>query len=413
MLALYRTAATLAERVPLPPRIRASAAVRRASTMRWKAWGTTRPSGPLVWLHGASVGECLLFEPILNRLRADRPDLRSMLTYTSPSAARWSAWPVDHADFLPPDTRDAIGTVFDAVRPALIVISRGDLWPEFLHQAARRNVPVAIIGATLRAESARLRFPARVLYRRALQDVRYVGVVSEGDGARWRALGASGRIEVTGDPGHDRVLERTPDLTRLGGLMRWRSGRRVVIAASLEEEDVALIAEALERVLQTDQAFAAIVVPHDPRSRTGPSIAARLAAAGIGAQSWGPGHPDPQRRVVQVETPGLLADLYALGDAAYVGGGLTKPRAHSLTEPAAYATPIAVGQGARTAEAVSAFLDGGGAVAVHDAEGLTRCWLAWLRHDGVSARAGLRARGALTPGAARRTAQALKRLLEP
>src|SRR4051812_5239593 len=47
-----------------------------------------RPPGPLVWLHGASVGESLSHLPLIERLRRERPDAHVLVTSgTATSAA--------------------------------------------------------------------------------------------------------------------------------------------------------------------------------------------------------------------------------------------------------------------------------------------------------------------------------------
>ena len=40
---------------------------------------------------------------------------------------------------------------------------------------------------------------------------------------------------------------------------------------------------------------------------------------------------------------GVLADLYALADIAYVGGGFSSGRLHATIEPAAFGVPVIVG----------------------------------------------------------------------
>jgi len=47
--------------------------------------------------------------------------------------------------------------------------------------------------------------------------------------------------------------------------------------------------------------------------------------------------------VVVVDRYGVLGDLYALADIAYVGGGFRSAGLHSLLEPAAFGAPVIIG----------------------------------------------------------------------
>lgn len=403
---LYRAATTLARHAPLPPTARASVRGRRSAAARWERWAAGPGHPTTVWYHGASVGECLALEPIIARVRAHQRGLRTCLTYVSPSAAAWREWPVNHADYLPMDRPDDIRRTLDAVAPVLIAVSRADIWPELMAQAAARGVPLALVGATIGAGSARLRWPARALYRDALAGVRFAGAVTPEDATRLARLGVPPKtITVTGDPAHDRVLERAPDLGAIAGLFRWRAGRHVAVIGSLEPDDVEPVHRALEIMLRENRRFAALLVPHDPE-RLAASACAELDVA-----TWRPGDPVPAARVVWVAARGLLADLYVLADVAYVGGAMRRPTPHALLEPAAFGVPVAVGAAAAQDARAHRMIDAGGAVPVRSGEMLADRWARWMDDPRDRSTAGLRARSALQTGASALTARALEKLL--
>lgn len=370
-----------------------SLAGRRAATDRWLAWAATRPrSARTIWYHAASVGEALGLEPVIRRIKAARPDLTGILTFTSPSLARWpNPLPAARADFAPAETPGDMARVFTALDPALLVFSRSDLWPEMLIAANRRGVPVAVAGGVVRAKSRRLHWPVRSLLAPLYHPLRFVGALSEGDASRWRRLGVPTEVVmVTGDPRHDQILERPTNLTELRPLAAWAgTGGPILVAGSVEPEDLEPLLDAFRIVRNARPDARLVVVPHDPSAGDAEAIR-------VGVESpahWVPGAPAPDRNasVVIVRAVGLLSDLYALASVAYVGGGLGPRGQHATIEPAAYAIPVLRTSGSSPA--------------------LAQQWLHWVNDPPAARRAGLAARRALTPGASRITANRLLELL--
>src|SRR5687768_8119161 len=47
-----------------------------------------RPQGPLVWLHGVSVGESVSLLPLIDRIREERPDIAILITSGTVTSAK-------------------------------------------------------------------------------------------------------------------------------------------------------------------------------------------------------------------------------------------------------------------------------------------------------------------------------------
>src|SRR5262249_26232472 len=162
---------------------------------------------------------------------------------TSPSVTAWRRiLSVGAANFLPPEAPRPMGAMFDAIRPDLLVFSRSDLWPEMLIAAVERSVPLAVIGATVRPGSARLRWPARTFLSRLYAHLDFVGAVTPEDARRWTDLGApASAVMVTGDPRHDQVIERITDLPAIRPFLAWAAAGATLVAGSVEAEDEAVL----------------------------------------------------------------------------------------------------------------------------------------------------------------------------
>jgi len=418
-LRLYRGASRVAAGLPLRHgRLAESLAGRRGAADRWRAWAGEHPAaGPRIWVHAASVGEARALRPVLARLRRARADgLEIVHTFTSPSVTRWPGLlPAARSDYLPLDTPADVGAALDGLAPDCLVLGRGDIWPELLVQAARRQIPVAVVGATTRARRLRRARPVRSLYARALASVSWIGAVTPQDAERWRRTGARPEIvEITGDPRHDAVLEQLTDLRAIHSLLPWGAGADVLVAGSVEPADEAPLLAAATSVLRTVPDARMLVVPHDADAAAEHRLMARAARAGLEAAAWSAGEAPPTARCVVVRGTGLLYHLYALGTLAYVGGGFSRGKLHAVIEPAAYGQPIITGPhvtGTADAEALAA----GGALVPARRHGaaasIATAWLRWLREIPSRTAAGLAARRSLHEGAATRSAEALGALL--
>jgi 3-deoxy-D-manno-octulosonic-acid transferase len=394
-----------------------SLAGRRGAAERWIAWAARhRTTAPLIWIHAASVGEALTAQPVVARLRSLLRDVQVIHSYTSPSVEQWPApFEAEAANYAPLDEPVPVAQVLEALSPSLLVFSRGDLWPELVLTAQAQDVPVAVLGAGVRPQSRRRHPLLRPLYAAIHEPVSWLGAVSEADAARWTELGvARDAVEVTGDPRHDQVLERVSHVQTLGSLLPWTEGAPTLVAGSAEPADVPPLLEATQAVLAEHPSAKLLLVPHAPHESLVRRLRARCGRTGLDVTAWPETDPEGQTSVVVVTARGLLHDLYALGDAAYVGGGFRTGRLHAVIEPAAYGLPVLVGPAWQGASDVVSLVASGGVVPLPSRDApraLAQVWLRWLANEEERRRAGLAARGALHEGAAVKTVCALLRLL--
>ncbi|MBU3741785.1 MAG: hypothetical protein FGM24_05805 [Candidatus Kapabacteria bacterium] len=318
---------------------------------------------PCIWAHAASMGELEQLVPILERLRSALPSVRIVVTCTSPSglehAQRLSTL-IDDAAYLPVDTRANASMWMQRVAPDLVLIDRYDLWRNHVLAADKLGIPICVVNAT--APSRASGFTASWLadtYRRC----RWITAVTDDDAntlAAW--LGTD--VPVLPDTRADRVLDRIRATGSLLAAYRRTEGPTIVLGSSWREDESVVL-----RAMQT-AGFKGrcIIVPHEPTEDALRSVEERVACT-----RWSMATPDTSGHLL-VDSVGQLLGLYALADAAWVGGGFGVG-VHSLAEPAAYGIPLACGPNIGSARDAAPLIK---------AEALTLCrtsdeTAAWLR----------------------------------
>jgi 3-deoxy-D-manno-octulosonic-acid transferase len=388
------------------------------------------PARPLVWLHAASVGEGRQAEAVLRLLRAARPGWQVVYTHSSPSAERLAtALPADFAGYVPFDTARETGRALDAARPSLLCFAATDVWPELVHQAARRGVRTALISANLAAASSRLGAAARALLGPAYAELDRVGAIDAADAERLVALGARPEsVVITGDTRHDAARARAAALDRraphLAALTRAGGDGPIVVAGSTWPSDDARLLAALGALRRAGVAFRLVAAPHEPTPAHRRALAGGVAAAFGGAAEVTllsaledrarEGAPAPRWDVCVVDRVGVLAELYAAAAVAYVGGGFHRHGLHSVIEPAALGVPVLFGPRWRMSRDARLLLTAGGGASAADAPGLEAALRTWLTDETARATAGAAARAVVErgQGAAERSVGLLLDLLE-
>ena len=416
----YHLTTRLALKLPLPRgKLADSLRGRSRATERWLQWASTqRTNAPLLWVHGASVGEGLTAQPVVARVKSAIPGLQTVHTFSSPSAESWpQGFGTDRSDYVPPDEARHVARVLTALNPSLLVFSRGDLWPELVTQAQAANVPVAVIGGTVKPSSRRLSWPVRSLLGTMHRGLCWVGAASEADADRWVRLGVpSEAVTVTGDPRHDQIVERVSRLGAIQPLVAWARNREVLVAGSVDLVDGRVLLEAFTKVSRSHHPAGLILVPHDPSPRNLAGQVKLAAEYGIRLAVWDGGEINVETPCVLAATLGVLADVYLVAQLAYVGGGFHPGRLHAAAEPAAFAIPVIIGPKHRSSMDAQLLLQGRGAVSLPARTSSETCatiWGNWLSRPEIRIQTGLDARRALRQGAALATASALVRIAWP
>lgn len=367
-------------------------------------------------MHAPSVGEGLQARPVLQLLRAERPDIQTAYTHFSPSAATFAAsLGADFHDFLPFDTAGDAAAALDALKPNALVFSKLDVWPTLATEAARRGVRLGLISATVSAGSGRQQGVVRWMLEPAYAALDAVGAISDDDADRLVALGARpGLVSVTGDTRYDQVWSRAQNVDRSSPVIAaLASDRPTIVAGSTWPADEAPLFEAWRAVRVQSPRARIIVAPHEPTPAHVGAIEERARAGGWNSARLG-STAASTADVIIVDRVGVLGDLYAVATAAYVGGGFHGAGLHSVLEPAAFAAPVLFGPRFTNSRDALKLIECGGGFTAGTSEALALHLARWTTDPAARRIEGGRAREMVSAGlgAARRSADLVLGLLD-
>lgn len=371
------------------------------------ARATRDPSRPLIWFHAPSVGEGLQAHPVVQALRAMHPEWQIAYTFFSPSAAQFAtSIGADISDYLPFDRAGNAEALLNALKPSALVFAKLDVWPVLVERASARGIPVAMISGTLAARSGRRGWWSRQLLRDAYATLSAVGAIDVEHADRLVELGVRrSALSATGDTRFDQVSERAAQVDRARPLLRaLTSSRLTVVAGSTWPADEAVLLNAwasVGAVTAPDDTIGRprlIIAPHEPTLAHCVPIEAwarraRLTLGRLSEIERSTSGVVDDADVILVDRVGALGELYALADAAFVGGGFHASGLHSVIEPAAFGVPVLFGPRHDMSREAGLLIAAGGAHSVEDAgdlAGRLRGWIADGAHrkaEGALARA--------------------------
>jgi len=386
-----------------------------------------------IWIHAVSVGEVLAVLPLAEQLKSKFPRRRlvvSATTITGQKIARERMPFVDAVFYFPLDWRGPVRRALAAARPAMVIIVETEIWPNFLRECRRADVPVIFVNGRLSERSFRgygraLAYSAGALagfLKKVLSDATLFLMQSKEDAARLIALGApTERVLVTGNLKYDLAEPGESPLSAWIAAELAKCNRRpVVIAGSVLANEEASVLRAFADVEREFPRALLILAPRKPEQFD--NAAAIVAESGrkllrrrdVTLNGAGSAALTELGNVFLLDSLGELAGLYRLADAVFVGGSLVPGGGHNILEPAAFSKVPLYGPSMENFREMSGkFLAAGAAIQVKSSEELGAAWAGLLREPERAIRLGTCARGLVDQnrGATARVLELIERVL--
>jgi len=290
-----------------------------------------RPDGQLIWIHGASVGECIAALPLIESLLR-RPDRNVLVTSGTVSSARIMHErlpPRALHQFVPVDTPAATARFLDHWRPDAGLFVDSDIWPNLVLGARMRGIRLALVNARMSERSLAGWSWAPKTAAALLSAFDLCLAQDEEIAERFRKLGARdvrsiGSLKADAPP-------LSADQARLSELRSAIGERPVLLAAQTHPGEDETILPAFDALRQSIPDLLAIIVPR--HVERGPEIAMLCGERPSRRRALGE-IPAAGTAVYIADTMGELCLFYRMAPFTFVGGSLVRHGGQNPLEPA-------------------------------------------------------------------------------
>ncbi|MEP4038128.1 3-deoxy-D-manno-octulosonic acid transferase [Pseudophaeobacter sp.] len=336
---------------------------------------------PLIWFHGASVGESLAAITLINRLHSLLPDARFLLTSGTATSAEMAAKRLPDCaqhQFAPLDSGGAVNRFLAHWRPDASIFVESELWPVTLSAAKARGTRLALVNARLSAKSV-------AGWRKKLPTARFImGLFdllltqNKAVAEDLLSLGATpARVFPSGNlKAGSAALPQKPELLR--EMRATLAGRPLWIASSTHEGEEETVLEAHKALLRDHPDLCLFLVPRHPERAE--EIGGKITQAGLKYSQRSIGTAlSPESQVYLADTLGELGSWYALSPIVFLGGSLLPIGGHNPFEVAQSGAAVLTGPGySNFTETFPPMIASGAATEVRDAHDLAQVVDHWL-----------------------------------
>jgi 3-deoxy-D-manno-octulosonic-acid transferase len=349
--------------------------------LRLEAQAPELPAGRWIWLHAVSVGELLLADGLIGRLReaghrihittgtlAGLELLMRRLSDWDGSSGQLSggAFPLD----------DPAGLESFLLRPpGAFIALETELWPGLLLALEERGIPRLVVNGRLTGKSLER---GGAWLRRAASRLSLVAARDEASAVAFRRLGAP-QVALGGNLKADLPPPRSLHHGWAALRTAWAGAPVLVVGNTVAGEEEGLL-EVWTAARRQFPELRLILAPRQPRRFE--VVADHFTNRGIAFHRASNSWPDEGNwkalEVLLLDTLGELPSAYAEGTVALVAGGWAASGGHNPLEPVRAGLPTIIGPGFSNFEDLVAPLAAAGRVEVVDLAGLEASLLATL-----------------------------------
>ena len=320
-----------------------------------------------IWFHAASLGEYEQGLPVIEKVKAQFPNHKIIITFFSPSGfeVRKNNTVADVTVYLPLDTISNAKQFLKLVHPEMAFFIKYEYWPNYLNELKNQNITTYLISGIFRENQAFFKWYGE-FYRKALTTFTYFFVQNEASKKLLQSIGFE-NVKISGDTRFDRVVTILEKDNSLDFIAAFTNNQPTIVIGSSWPKDEELLIHFINHA-SNDIKF--IIAPHTIDKNQILNFKSKISKKTILFSE----KEEILKQVKQdkladfnvfiIDTIGILTKIYSYADIAYVGGGFGNPGVHNILEPATFGIPIVIGPNYSHFAEATALVGLGGCISV-------------------------------------------------
>ena len=292
-----------------------------------------RPDGPLIWMHGASVGECLSMMPLIEEiLKQDKTASVLVTSGTKTSAALLKTRLPERAfhQYIPLDYSLFVRRFLRHWHPDKVLWFESDFWPNLLHAIYKQHIPLVLLNGRVSDRSFARWKKMKWAIKTFLSKFTLVFGQTGLDANRLKELGAeqvvnAGNLKFASKPQHI-------DKEELKNLQETVADRPFWLCSSTHDNEEEQSAYVHTQLKQHFPNILTILLPRHPERAT--AIKKMLIGQKLlVAQRSKKEEITPQTDIYLADTMGETSLFFNLSSLVFIGGSLIPFGGQNMLEP--------------------------------------------------------------------------------
>lgn len=309
---------------------------------RYGVASVARPSGPLVWVHAASVGETSAVTPLVEAIV--EMGIHVVLTTGTVTSAKMVQDRLGDRvihQYVPLDLKPAVDRFLTHWQPDLAVICESEIWPMTILELGTRRVPQVLVNGRLSDRSFAAWNKRASIAEALFENLAHVVAQSDVDGERFRTLGAR-PVTVSGNLKVDTAVPPV-DNSQLLALQKMIGPRKTWAAISTHQGEEEIVAQVHQMLKARHRDLLTILVPRHPDRAA--EVAALIETMGMKVALRSRNDPiDADTDIFIGDTIGDMGLYLRMAEIAFVGRSLTAQGGQNPLEPAMLKSAILSGR---------------------------------------------------------------------